>query len=173
MSVEEAQKRWRSQHMDLVRRWDRDRRNRNIEKYRARQRASYARNAGRLAREARERRASDREGYNASVRERRAKHPEKSRAAVANRRAFLAGGTLSAVDILKQLRAQGRRCYYCFCALIGNRWQIDHFISIANGGRHEPGNIVMACRNCNLRKNKLNGMEFIRKINNERWYGHA
>ena len=42
--------------------------------------------------------------------------------------------------------------------------EIDHFVSLANGGAHHPTNIVLACKSCNRKKNRANGPDFIAKL---------
>ncbi len=72
-------------------------------------------------------------------------------------------GVVTREDIRAQLRYQGSRCYYCNCD-ISQRNEVDHFVALAAGGKHEPSNIVMACRRCNRSKNKFDAFDFFRKI---------
>jgi 5-methylcytosine-specific restriction endonuclease McrA len=53
------------------------------------------------------------------------------------------------------------QCHYCKVKLnLGGDWQMDHFISKANGGKDHLSNLVAACTPCNQRKKKMNGQEF-------------
>lgn len=40
------------------------------------------------------------------------------------------------------------RCAYC----VGPYEEMDHVVPLSRGGRHEPGNVVPACRDCNRSK---------------------
>lgn len=155
-------KKWKNANADKVREADRARRHGNVQHFRAKWRRQYAANAEKRATAAQQRRDTDRDGYNAQVRKRRAESPELNRAVCGNRRARLNGGIVSAQDILAQLAKQNRHCFYCAVPL--TRYEVDHFISLANGGAHDPSNIVIACPMCNRRKNKLNGDQFIARL---------
>ena len=51
----------------------------------------------------------------------------------------------------------GRPCFYC-----GSTAQItvDHVLPIARGGRHSIGNLIPACKPCNMSKHKKTIMEW-------------
>lgn len=70
---------------------------------------------------------------------------------------------MSREELLRQLKSQDSKCYYC-SKDISQYYEVDHFISLAMGGKHEYSNIVMACKSCNRRKNKLDGFSFFRKL---------
>lgn len=46
----------------------------------------------------------------------------------------------------------GHRCVYCGVHETIRPMTMDHVVAIANGGRHEPANIVPACQKCNSSK---------------------
>lgn len=163
MTPAERMRRWRAMNPDRVREKEQERRHRLPEVYRAKYRRQYAANAEKRAKAAQARREADRDHYNAMVRARRAKDPTRNRAICGNWRARQSGGRVTALDIVKQMRAQQGRCYYCEQPT-AERFEVDHFIALANGGKHDPSNIVIACPNCNRRKNKLNGSQFIAKL---------
>jgi hypothetical protein len=61
----------------------------------------------------------------------------------------------------RQLEAQGGLCYWCkgdITALVQEptrmrtAYDADHIIPLGNGGKHEPKNLVLACRTCNGRR---------------------
>lgn len=65
------------------------------------------------------------------------------------------GGSFSAQDIdalrVGQTDKQGRvRCWWCDKPM--KKWHIDHRIPISKGGHNNPGNLCLACPNCNLSK---------------------
>lgn len=156
-------KRWKLANPEIVRTSERDRRSRNVEQFRAKYRRQYAANAEKRAQAARYRRQRDRNAYNEIVRLRRAAHPEKHRAVAHNRRIKERTGKISPADILMQMEKQNGLCAYCDSD-VRTSYEVDHFISLANGGANDPSNIVIACKNCNRRKNRLNGPEFIAKL---------
>ncbi len=156
-------KKWRKSNLAKCNAAYKRRRQQDPLKYRAADRLSYARNATKKAQQARDRRAANAEAYNQMVRDRRAANPDISRAAHGNRRAREIGGKVTRADICAQLRSQGARCYYCW-EDVSTKYQVDHFVALASGGKHDPSNIVIACANCNRRKNKFDGFEYFHKI---------
>lgn len=46
----------------------------------------------------------------------------------------------------------GFRCVYCGATAKESRLECDHVISWADGGTNDPGNLVTACRECNIGK---------------------
>lgn len=81
------------------------------------------------------------------------------------RRVRLAG-TLSR-EAVDALRAAATHCAYCGEEL-GESRHTDHMDPIALGGRHELGNIVIVCPQCNLRKSCLPFDEWLRRVPPER-----
>jgi 5-methylcytosine-specific restriction endonuclease McrA len=71
-------------------------------------------------------------------------------------RIVAAGGMHTANDIGSIRRAQtdkrGRLiCWWCSRPIHGN-YHIDHRIPLTRGGSNDPGNLVISCPTCNLRK---------------------
>lgn len=65
------------------------------------------------------------------------------------------GGVFDQGDVMIRLARQGERCHYCgeVLELTGRRkFQVDHFIPLARGGRNSMSNIVCACPECNRDK---------------------
>ena len=59
----------------------------------------------------------------------------------------------------KLIDRDGCFCHYCGKALVPyngeyepNSWTVDHIHALANGGRDNMDNVVLACRRCNARK---------------------
>jgi len=48
-----------------------------------------------------------------------------------------------------------KTCYYCGHNIVDS-FEFDHKISRYNGGKNEINNIVICCRNCNIKKGKRN-----------------
>lgn len=163
MSAAERTKRYRQRHPERYRESEKAMRHRHPEKFRAKYRRQYAANAEKRSAAAQARRDRNRDAYNAQVRARRARNPEKHRAILARRNARVAHGAVTAEHLKAQMASQNGRCFYCD-ADVSLKYEIDHFISLANGGPHVPENIVLACPSCNRRKNKLNGLEFMAKL---------
>ena len=65
---------------------------------------------------------------------------------------------LSSKLVWSVFNRDGGRCRYCRrrCGRTtsdeGTRWEIDHVVPVAAGGRDLPENLVLACRRCNQRK---------------------
>ncbi len=163
MTNAEIQKRWKQINPDGARANQRRYRKAHPDRMRAKWRRQYTANASKRAIAAQARRDADREKYNAMVRERRRKNPERNRVAVQLRRERITSGNVTASDVLAQMKTQEGRCFYCTVHLDGT-YEMDHYVSLVNGGEHKPENIVLACRNCNRRKNRLNGDQFIEKL---------
>jgi len=155
-------KKWRTSHVEQRREAAKKRRHAKVEQFRAEYRRQYAANAAKRAAAAQARRDRDRDGYNEQVRLRRAADPTLHRSANANRRAiiFADGGKVTSQDIKHQLAFQHEECFYCSVTL-DESYEVDHFVALINGGAHSPDNIVVACRNCNRKKNRANGLDFI------------
>jgi len=152
----------------------------NPELFREKDHKYYARHAERLALEKRKIRAADpeharavdkahyaktRDRHAALRRETRKRSPERVRARESanthHRRAQAraSGGRFTADDLATIRKGQtdkrGRvRCWYCGKPMLN--WHIDHRIPLSRGGSNAPGNLCLACPECNLRKhNKL------------------
>ena len=68
-----------------------------------------------------------------------------------------APGQHTAEDIKAQRRRQRGKCYWCKEKIAGSG-HVDHVTPLSRGGNDGPGNIVIACPDCNLRKsNKMPG----------------
>lgn len=94
-----------------------------------------------------------------------AKAPEVFRARTAQQRAARAEapGEFTGLDLLAAFQRQRGACYYCSNKVGGRHgpWHADHFIPLSRGGTNEPGNIVIACAGCNLRKHNKMPHEFM------------
>ena len=50
------------------------------------------------------------------------------------------------------LQSAGFRCHYCGRTAAETGLHIDHVVPLAQGGTNDPGNLVVACKDCNLGK---------------------
>ena len=68
-------------------------------------------------------------------------------------------------SLIEQTYAANPYCYYCGKRTIRcnsphpDRFNADHYQSLANGGTNDESNIVPSCQKCNLRKGPRNGWE--------------
>ncbi len=90
-----------------------------------------------------------------------AAHDAKARrAAKARRRAVERGAKADHIDPLRVFARDGWRCHLCGCRapkeLRGTcdprAPELDHIVTLAEGGQHTWGNVACACRACNLSK---------------------
>jgi 5-methylcytosine-specific restriction endonuclease McrA len=80
-------------------------------------------------------------------------HPEKTVNHNAKRRTAIGDGELSKQQWLNLMRSIGWRCFYCGCPVFTSAVRtIDHVVPLSLGGPHHVGNLVPACRKCNLSK---------------------
>ncbi len=84
----------------------------------------------------------------------------KSRAKSANKRF---NETIDYNDVVRALKINDFKCFYCNDKIDFKNWQLDHFFPRANGGKNESKNIVACCKWCNTMKNALDGHSFINK----------
>lgn len=79
-------------------------------------------------------------------------HREQRRVRVRNRaaRKNQSQGCHTAQDIERQLKAQKNKCYYCHEPL--DKYHVDHIVPLSRGGSNGPGNLVIACPTCNVKK---------------------
>lgn len=67
---------------------------------------------------------------------------------------------VSANAIAELLEAVSGRCVYCG----GTGSQLDHIVSLAEGGLHCLDNLTIACQRCNCRKNRRSLDEFVSRM---------
>lgn len=95
------------------------------------------------------------------------RNPEKIKAATARRKA--AGPAPRVKDIVEMWRTQGGLCVYCRSPL-GNSpkdrsaYHLDHIYPIARGGTNALSNLQCLCPTCNMRKNSMLPIDFVRKM---------
>jgi CRISPR/Cas system Type II protein with McrA/HNH and RuvC-like nuclease domain len=63
---------------------------------------------------------------------------------------------------------QKKRCYYCACRIGRNSYgcqaesRLDHKIPFSRGGDNGLGNLVLACKKCDIRKGDRTSEEYFR-----------
>lgn len=70
-----------------------------------------------------------------------------------------APGRYTDKDLAIIFKAQNGRCQYC-CRLLGETWDADHVVPLANGGTNHPANIRIACMPCNRGKQDFSAEHF-------------
>ena len=55
---------------------------------------------------------------------------------------------------------QSTKCYYCEIPISREHVTMDHVVPISRGGRSQKGNLVPACKECNLNKRSLTAVEW-------------
>lgn len=64
--------------------------------------------------------------------------------------------------ITKLIKRDGTRCHYCGCELNftdpndAQYRTLDHKYPQAKGGHSNPGNLVLSCHDCNIKKGQQN-----------------
>lgn len=71
---------------------------------------------------------------------------------------------LTKSERMKILKKTDGHCAYCGCKITYNEMQIDHVISIYNGGEDTESNMLPACRSCNHYKGTSSLGAFRRKV---------
>lgn len=159
----------------------REKRNVDIEAFRAWQREYYRDNADHMRQHARACYHADPAKFNArsksyyekdrqrgidwafASRKRRPEHyRELARCQSIARRALIKGGATS-LETRAWKRAQKKVCHWCAkrCA---KDFHIDHIMPLARGGRHELHNLCIACPDCNHRKHARDPIEWAQMI---------
>jgi hypothetical protein len=75
-------------------------------------------------------------------------------------RQYNAVGTLSATDLRSLIMNCNGRCEWCQMSLVHSEFEIDHIISLSNGGINEIGNLAVSCLRCNRRKYENPPLQF-------------
>jgi 5-methylcytosine-specific restriction endonuclease McrA len=65
-------------------------------------------------------------------------------------------------------RRDGYRCVYCGRVFTDRDLSVDHVQPRVKSGDHSPGNLVTACRGCNIEKGGRPAWEFLRDRPTER-----
>jgi 5-methylcytosine-specific restriction endonuclease McrA len=86
----------------------------------------------------------------------RAENPEMYRNYSGKRRALLLSARQFEVKVSELRKIMSQDCFYC-----GSQAEhLDHVIPLSRGGLHKIGNLVAACKSCNLTKGAKTIMEW-------------
>ncbi|MDD5170780.1 MAG: HNH endonuclease, partial [Syntrophales bacterium] len=75
--------------------------------------------------------------------------------------------------LLPLMERQQGMCFYCMRALVADSAVLDHLVPQVAGGTNSYRNIVVACHECNARKQALEAEEFLRMLYRDGILGQA
>lgn len=75
-----------------------------------------------------------------------------------------AGGKLKAEDLRDRILASAGRCEWCGEGLTREAFELDHVISLREGGANSRANLAVACPQCNRRKGRKHPARFAAEI---------
>lgn len=86
-----------------------------------------------------------------------------------NARAKSAGaeGRLDAALLRDRILESAGRCEWCDANLVGIGFELDHIVSLKQGGSNMPGNLTVSCAACNRRKGKKSPRQFASEVFSE------
>ena len=90
-------------------------------------------------------------------------------AAALNSRAGRTGakGRLTAVGLRDRILGSGGRCEWCGLDLLNAEFELDHVLSLRQGGANVAANLAVACPDCNRRKGRKHPARFAAEIYRE------
>ncbi len=86
-------------------------------------------------------------------------HTMNTRAKAAQR-----GGKMSVALLRDRILASGGRCEWCGVSVVGLAFEVDHIISLRNGGGNVAENLVVACQPCNRQKADKHPVRFAQEV---------
>jgi hypothetical protein len=83
-----------------------------------------------------------------------------------NTRAKLVGvaGFIDITGLRDRILSCGGRCQWCDVSVVGQAIEIDHIISLNQGGGNVPENLVVSCPSCNRKKGTKHPVTFAQEI---------
>jgi 5-methylcytosine-specific restriction endonuclease McrA len=79
------------------------------------------------------------------------KNPQAIKAHSKKRKAVMRGAEAKKITHKEIANLMAQNCFYCGS---NQEIQLDHIFPISRGGKHQIGNLVAACKKCNISKNK-------------------
>lgn len=67
------------------------------------------------------------------------------------------------------IKLHGKVCSYCFKQLDNSDITLDHIIPTHDGGSNRPSNLVIACPECNNKKDCLGIVQFLLEKYSNKW----
>ncbi len=77
-----------------------------------------------------------------------------------------APGKLDVAGLRDRILASSGRCEWCGERLVQGPFELDHVVSLNQGGPNTTGNLVVACPDCNRRKGQKHPARFAAEIFN-------
>lgn len=90
-----------------------------------------------------------------------------SYAAALNSRAGTVRGRLTADGLRDRILESGGRCEWCAVNLVNAEFELDHVLSLRQGGANSAANLVVACPDCNRRKGRKHPARFAAELYRE------
>lgn len=78
-----------------------------------------------------------------------------------------APGRLSVAGLRDRILASGGRCEWCGASRVNAAFELDHVLSLRQGGANAAANLVVACPDCNRRKGRKHPARFAAEIYQE------
>jgi HNH endonuclease len=73
-------------------------------------------------------------------------------------------GRITGASLRDCIYASGGQCAWCAVALLKQPFEVDHIISLGNGGSNEVDNLAVACPDCNRLKASKHPARFAQEI---------
>lgn len=78
-----------------------------------------------------------------------------------------AAGRLSVDSLRDRILESGGRCEWCAVSLIKAEFELDHVLSLRQGGSNVAANLVVSCPDCNRRKGQKHPARFAAEVYGE------
>ncbi|MCY3781743.1 MAG: HNH endonuclease signature motif containing protein [Chloroflexi bacterium] len=78
-----------------------------------------------------------------------------------------ARGRLLAADLRDRILESAGCCEWCGLSLVSAEFELDHVLSLKQGGMNAATNLVVACPDCNRRKGQKHPARFAAEIHQE------
>jgi hypothetical protein len=74
------------------------------------------------------------------------------------------GGRIDIPLLRDRILESGGRCEWCGVSVVGSAFEVDHIISLSQGGGNVAENLVVACPSCNRKKGEKHPARFAQEI---------
>lgn len=74
------------------------------------------------------------------------------------------GGIITVPLLRDRILESGGRCEWCGVSVVASAFEVDHIISLSQGGGNIPENLVVSCPSCNRRKAEKHPVHFAQEI---------
>ncbi len=76
-------------------------------------------------------------------------------------------GRIDVTELRDRILASGGCCEWCGASVVNASFEVDHVVSLSNGGSNSPQNLVVACPSCNRKKGRKHPARFAQEISVE------